>query len=438
MPSPAISRSIPRCMACSVRRRERLGPLGLEGLVADGEGTVAGLGAEHLEPAVSGDVALAERGSTGERRGRRRRAPAGSSLVTIGVPPQRRSTAVVGAFTTTTSVLHVAERSRLPAFRTSAILRVYSFSWKTPGSSTPAARRRGIGKVGKGALATLHPQRLAADRAGRHPRPERPGHSRRRRRRLRHEHADGDPGRRPRPHGGARRRLRRRGSAGSRSTASAARASPPRAWRRASIMAGLEDVVVAGGAEMMSSYPANTKAAARSPFLDGGNLHLRALHPQTNQGVAADAIATLEGIPRPALDELAAESQRRAGEGDRRGAVRPEPRPGPPRRRHSRARPRGVPEAGHHGRRRSPTLPPSFAALADIPSDEAGTTYRQQVHRRFPGLDIDHVHHAGNSSGVVDGAAAILLRQPRLRPRPWPDAAGAGRGHQRTSVTTRR
>jgi acetyl-CoA C-acetyltransferase len=55
------------------------------------------------------------------------------------------------------------------------------------------------------------------------------------------------------------------------------------------------------------------------------------------------------------------------------------------------------------------SLPPSFEALADIPLDESGTTYRELVLRKFPGLEIDHVHHAGNSSGVVDGAAALLL-----------------------------
>lgn len=79
----------------------------------------------------------------------------------------------------------------------------------------------------------------------------------------------------------------------------------------ASVMAGLEDVVIAGGAEMMSSYRQNSPKN-RSPFMDAGNDHLRALHPQSNQGVAADAIATLEGISRSALDELSAESQRRA------------------------------------------------------------------------------------------------------------------------------
>jgi len=178
-----------------------------------------------------------------------------------------------------------------------------------------------------------------------------------------------------------------------------------------SIMAGMEDVVIAGGAEMMSSYAANTAGLSRSPFMDGGNLHLRAQHPQTNQGVAADAIATIEGIPRTALDELAAESQRRAevaikeGRFDRSlvpvleedGTValdRDEyPRPGT------------TAES-------LAALPPSFEKLADYVLDEDGNTYRQQVLRRYPGLEINHVHHAGNSSGVVDGAAAILFASP--------------------------
>ncbi len=178
----------------------------------------------------------------------------------------------------------------------------------------------------------------------------------------------------------------------------------------ATIMAGLEDVVIAGGAEMMSSYKANADRN-RSPYMDNGNEHLRALHPQTNQGVAADSIATLEGISRTVLDELAVESQRRAevaikeGRFDRSvvsvhhddGSValdREEyPRPG--------TTVEGL-----------ASLPPSFEALADVPLDDAGTTYRQLVLQRFPGLEINHVHHAGNSSGVVDGAAAILMTSP--------------------------
>ena len=47
-------------------------------------------------------------------------------------------------------------------------------------------------------------------------------------------------------------------------------------------------------------------------------------------------------------------------------------------------------------------LKPSFEALADYPLDEAGTTFRSLVLKVYPDLKITHVHHAGNSSGVVD------------------------------------
>jgi acetyl-CoA C-acetyltransferase len=189
----------------------------------------------------------------------------------------------------------------------------------------------------------------------------------------------------------------------------------------ATIMSGLEDVVIAGGTEMMSSYQGNA-VRGRAPFMDNGNLRLRARHPQTNQGVAADAIATLEGIERTALDRLAAESQRRAEVAIKEGRFnrslipvchldgtmaldREEyPRPGTT-----------VESLA--------SLPSAFEALADLSVDDAGSTYRGMVLRKYPDLKIDHVHHAGNSSGVVDGAAAILMTSPAyaeahgMRPR---------------------
>ncbi|MDX1293479.1 MAG: acetyl-CoA C-acyltransferase, partial [Hyphomonas sp.] len=79
----------------------------------------------------------------------------------------------------------------------------------------------------------------------------------------------------------------------------------------AQIMSGMEDCVIAGGTEMMS-YTAATADPKNPPVLDAGNMHLRALHPQTQQGVCADAIATLEGIDREAVDQLAYTSQQRA------------------------------------------------------------------------------------------------------------------------------
>ena len=68
-------------------------------------------------------------------------------------------------------------------------------------------------------------------------------------------------------------------------------------------------------------------------------------------------------------------------------------------------------------------LKPSFEALADYPLNDGGTTFRSMVQQVYPDLDIRHVHHAGNSSGVVDGAGAVLLasveyaRANGLKPR---------------------
>lgn len=190
----------------------------------------------------------------------------------------------------------------------------------------------------------------------------------------------------------------------------------------ASVMSGFEDVVIAGGAEMMSSYAANNEGGPRLPFMDKGNEILRALHPQSNQGVAADAIATLEGISREALDELSAESQRRADQAIREGRFDKSLVPV--------VRPDGTVILDREEYPRPSTtleslanLTPSFAQLADFPLDEEGNTFRSMILRRYEGLDIQHVHHAGNSSGVVDGAAAILVTSPEyakahgLKPR---------------------
>ena len=49
------------------------------------------------------------------------------------------------------------------------------------------------------------------------------------------------------------------------------------------------------------------------------------------------------------------------------------------------------------------------AAMADVPLDDKGMTYRSLILQAYPDLKIEHVPHAGNSSGVVDGSAAVLL-----------------------------
>lgn len=178
----------------------------------------------------------------------------------------------------------------------------------------------------------------------------------------------------------------------------------------AQIMSGMEDLVIAGGTEMMS-YTSSTGDPSVPPMMDGGNLRLRARHPQSQQGVCADAIATLEGIDRRALDELALLSQQRADAAIKGGhfdkslvpvyredgslALDREEFP----------RPQTTLE-GLSG------LKASFEMIANVPVDDKGTTYGDLIRQVYPDLKITHMHHAGNSSGVVDGAAAVLLASP--------------------------
>ena len=174
------------------------------------------------------------------------------------------------------------------------------------------------------------------------------------------------------------------------------------------IMAGMEDCTIGGGTEMMSAYGA---MAGLSPFIDSDNLRLREVHPQPHQGVCGDAIATLEGIDRTAVDSLAVVSQQNAkraideGRFDKSlipvlnedGSMALDKEEFP--------RPQTTLESLSE-------LDPSFARLADVPLDEDGTTFRGLIQKAYPDLEINHVHHAGNSSGVVDGAAAVLMASP--------------------------
>ena len=176
----------------------------------------------------------------------------------------------------------------------------------------------------------------------------------------------------------------------------------------AQIMSGMEDLVVAGGTEMMS-YHGQTGDPTKPPMIDSGNLDLRALHPQSQQGVCADAIATLEGIDRDAVDNLAMVSQARAARAIAEGrfdksliTVK---------------NPDGTVALDHEEFPRPQTtreglseLKTVFSVVRDVPIDEQGTTYGALIQQKYPEITaFNHIHHAGNSSGVVDGAAALLL-----------------------------
>ena len=180
----------------------------------------------------------------------------------------------------------------------------------------------------------------------------------------------------------------------------------------AQIMSGMEDLVIAGGTEMMSltaTMAADEAAAGFPPGLMGAhNASLDMQHPQSHQGVCGDAIASMEGVSRADLDAFALESQRRAAQAIAEGRFSKSIIPvkdgaGRVVLAHDEY-PR--PETTADGLAK---LKPAFQALADMPYNETGATFRNQINRRYPDLQIEHVHHAGNSSGVVDGAAAVLL-----------------------------
>lgn len=169
------------------------------------------------------------------------------------------------------------------------------------------------------------------------------------------------------------------------------------------VAAGSEDLVVAGGVESMSRWD----VTAGVPTIDGNNPDFRALYPTVPQGISADLIATVEGFGRADVDAYAAQSQGRAavaieeGRFDRSLVGVPTPR--------------GCVDRDEHPRPGTTTetlarLTPSFAAMGAMRADGERHTFDEICLQRYPGVDhIDHVHHAGNSSGVVDGAAAVLV-----------------------------
>lgn len=186
------------------------------------------------------------------------------------------------------------------------------------------------------------------------------------------------------------------------------------------VMSGMQDLVAAGGVESMSH--GSTLPRTGGATIDSHNLHLREIHPQPHQGICADLIATLEGISREDTDKLAYESQRRADHAIRNGhfakslvpvyhddgtlALDKEEFPRP-----------GTTLESLAG------LKPAFAAMYEFPLDEEGLTYKKLVQKSYPDVVINHIHHAGNSSGVVDGAGAVVIASPEyakahgLKPR---------------------
>lgn len=163
------------------------------------------------------------------------------------------------------------------------------------------------------------------------------------------------------------------------------------------VRSGWEELVVAGGVESMSRVPigADGGAWAQDPETNSATLFVP-------QGIGADLIATLEGFSRADVDAFALESQQRAAKARAAGYFANSV----------------VPVKDFLGQTilgedefikpqttlaGLASLKPAFDQLGDMGFDAVALQRYPQVAR------IRHVHHAGNSSGIVDGAAAVLV-----------------------------
>ena len=178
------------------------------------------------------------------------------------------------------------------------------------------------------------------------------------------------------------------------------------------IMAGQHDLAIAGGMDMLSYVnwygQKMREAGLGGSGMGSGNPRLQAKHPQSHQGICADAIAAMEGITRAELEAMGVESQRRAAIALKEGrfakstiTVKDDD---------------GNVILDHEEYPRPDTtaeslaaLKPAFEMFLDMPSQPEGKTFRQLINQVYPDVDIKPIHHAGISSGVVDGAGAILL-----------------------------
>lgn len=165
----------------------------------------------------------------------------------------------------------------------------------------------------------------------------------------------------------------------------------------AKIMSGMEDMVVAGGVESMSRVPMGS---------DGGAWYM---DPRVNnatqfvpQGVGADTIATLEGFSRQDVDEFASVSHRRAAQAWKKGYF---------------AR-SVVPVTDLNGMVilakdetiRPNTNPDTLAGLNPSFAMPGKMGFDSVILDKYTTIEaVNHIHHAGNSSGIVDGAALCLL-----------------------------
>ena len=163
------------------------------------------------------------------------------------------------------------------------------------------------------------------------------------------------------------------------------------------IMAGQTQLAIGGGVEAMSRVPIGSSGGA---WPEDPSIAIPAYF--VPQGISADLIATLDGYSRDDVDAYAVESQKRAalawsGGHFARSVIPVKDALG-----------QTVLARDEH--MRPETTMQSLGALKPAFAEMGALGFDSVAIQRYPQLEsINHVHHAGNSSGIVDGAAAVLL-----------------------------
>ncbi len=163
------------------------------------------------------------------------------------------------------------------------------------------------------------------------------------------------------------------------------------------VMSGQSDLTIGGGVESMSrvgmgasggAWPVDPSIALKAYFVP--------------QGIGADLIATLDGFSRDDVDAFAVESQKRAANAWKNGYFKKSIVPVKD--------VIGQTVLDHDEHMRPDTTMQSLASLNPSFTQMGAMGFDSVAIQRYPQVEaLNHVHHAGNSSGIVDGAAAVLM-----------------------------
>ncbi len=163
------------------------------------------------------------------------------------------------------------------------------------------------------------------------------------------------------------------------------------------VITGEADMAIGGGVESMSRVP---MGAAGGAWSTDPQIALKSYF--TPQGIGADTIATKYGFSRDDVDAFAVESQRRAAQAWKEGRFKKSVVP-------VRDQMGGI-RLAHDEFMRPDTTMQTLAALEPSFAGMGAGGFDEVIKQRYPELEkINHVHHAGNSSGIVDGASAVLF-----------------------------